>query len=313
MAQPLLHWSAPVIHFAGFVASFLATGAVGFRYAAVRDRLRRSASASTVEDAVYADATQRAAALGLFGAIGQAALLVAGLPAAAARAHVSVGQLVTTDVQTVAHGVLLAVAIVGLALAASRRWSGWPIAALGILADPFVAMLGGQWSRLVNPVHQLVGGLWIGTLFVLVTVGLTTLLRDDRARERRGAIAAEMVNGFSPLALACGALLVLSGLVTAWLHLDPLSSLWTTPYGYALLLKLCLVAVVFGAGAWNWQRIRPRLGTEDAAIAIRRSSAWELAAATAVLVVTAVLVSLPSPRPAKPPSNAAPVNASAGG
>jgi carbonic anhydrase/acetyltransferase-like protein (isoleucine patch superfamily) len=33
-------------------------------------------------------------------------------------------------------------------------------------------------------------------------------------------------------------LVVLSGLITAWRHLNPLSSLWTTPYGYALILEL---------------------------------------------------------------------------
>jgi putative copper export protein len=312
-AAPLLHWSKPVTQFVGFVAAFLATGAVGFRYAAVRDRLTRSDPAAAAERTVYGDAAQRAAALGLLAVVIQAVLLVTRLPAAAARAHVSVGQLVTTDRQTAATCVLLGAAIVGLALAAARRWSGWPVAAVGIIAGPLVGILGGRWSRLVNPVHELVGGLWLGTLFVLVVAGLTSVLRDEPSRDRRGAIAADMVNGFSPLALTCGTLLVLSGLVTAWQHLNPLSSLWTTPYGYALLLKLCLVAVVFGTGAWNWRRLRPQLGSEDAAVAIRRSSTRELAAATLVLVVTAILVSLPSPRPPRPSGNGAPAAAPAGG
>ena len=61
-------------------------------------------------------------------------------------------------------------------------------------------------------------------------------------------------------------------------------------------MKLALVAVVFVLGAWNWRRQRPALGGESAAIAIRRSSAKELAVAALVLAVTAILVSLPSPR-----------------
>jgi putative copper export protein len=290
----------------GFVASFLAAGAVGFRYAGVRGRLRRSDPAAAAEMAVYASATQRAAALGLLGAVVQAVLLVMQLPGAAAHAHVSISQLVTTDAQTIAQCVLLAAAIVGLALATRRRWNGWPMAAIGLIAGPLVGILAGQWSRLVNPVHRLVGGFWLGTVLVLVVAGLATVLHDEPSRGRRGAIAADLVNGVSPLALTCGALLVLSGLVTAWLHLTPLSSLWTTPYGYALLIKLCLVAVVFGLGAWNWRRLRPRLGSEAAAVAIRRSSAMELAMATLVLAVTAILVSLPSPRPPKAPGVAAP-------
>ena len=47
---------------------------------------------------------------------------------------------------------------------------------------------------------------------------------------------------------------MLFGVITAWRHLKYLSALWTTPYGYALLLKLALVAAVFSLGAWNWRR-----------------------------------------------------------
>jgi putative copper export protein len=42
--------------------------------------------------------------------------------------------------------------------------------------------------------------------------------------------------------------------------------------------------------------MRPRLGTEEAAQAIRRSATAELAFAAVVLVITAVLVSLPAPK-----------------
>ena len=88
---------------------------------------------------------------------------------------------------------------------------------------------------------------------------------------------------------------MLFGVITAWRHLKYLSALWTTPYGYALLLKLALVAAVFSFGAWNWRRQRPRLGSESAATALRRSAWSELAAAGLVLLATAVLVSLPTP------------------
>jgi putative copper export protein len=105
-----------------------------------------------------------------------------------------------------------------------------------------------------------------------------------------------MVNGFSPLALTCASILVLSGLVTAWRHLTPFSSLWTTPYGWTLIVKLCFVAGVFALGAWNWKRQRPQLGSEGAAVSIRRSARTELVLAACVLVATAILLSLPSPR-----------------
>jgi putative copper export protein len=299
-AEPLLSWSEPVTQFVGFVGLFLANGAIGFRYAAVRGRLT---SDTDPDRSVYATATQRAAMLGLLGALIQTALFIFQLPNAAARAHVSAGQLVTGDPQTAAKCVLLAASIIGFSLAAGRRWGGWAVAAVGFIAAQFTALLAGRWTSLVNALHALVGGLWIGTLAVLLMAGLAAVLRDA-PRERRGVLAADMVNGFSPLALRCGVLLVLSGLTTAWMHLNPLSSLWSTPYGYTLLAKLCVVAVVFGLGGWNWRRQRPRLGSEQAAGMIRRSSIMEVSTATVVLIITAILVSLPSPRPSRPPGAA---------
>ena len=79
---------------------FLAARVVGFRYAAVRNRLTTLDPAADPERTVYARATQRAATLGLIGPSVQAVLFVMQLPRAAARAHGSTSQLVTTDPQT---------------------------------------------------------------------------------------------------------------------------------------------------------------------------------------------------------------------
>lgn len=287
-------WSDPVREYIGFAAQFVALGAVGFRFAAVRQR--GSDADPTIRD-VYHDALRRAATVGLVGIVIQSAMFFMGLPKAAARAHTTVGQLVTGTLPTGTATALFAIAIVGLALAAANRRAGWPLALVGAVLAPVTALLAGQWSRLVNPLHRIAGGLWIGTLFILVVAGLSAVLSDVRTKDLRGRIVADMVNGFSPLALTCGMVLVLSGLTTAWTHLNPLSSLWTTPYGYALIVKLALVSVVFGLGAWNWRRMRPTLGSEDAAHAVRRSATAELTVAALVLAATAILVSLPSPKP----------------
>jgi len=257
---------------------------------------------------VYADAARRAAIFGLGGVLVQTVQLILALPQSAARAHITVGVLLTSDAATIAQVVLLAMAILGFALASTRRRAGWPLALVAVVIGPLTPLLSGQWSRVINPVHRLAGGLWLGTLFVLVVAGLGVVLDETRTKERRGEIAAELVNGFSPLALTCGMVIVASGLTTAWRHLNPLSSLWTTPYGYTLIVKLCIVAVVFGLGAWNWRRVRPTLGSEDAAHAVRRSSKGELTAATLVLIASAILVSLPSPKPPKPPPSGAPAD-----
>jgi putative copper export protein len=305
-AEPLITWSEPVREYVGFIAQFLAVGAVGFRFAAVRGKLLApvtTAATAAAGDAgdlaewqVYSRAARRAATLGLFGAIIQAVMLWESLPAVAARAHLSVGEALTGSFQIGAPVWLLGVALIGFAIAAAGHRAGWWLALLGVVVGPLIPIFAGKWLSLVNPVHRLGAGFWIGTLFVLVLIGLGTVLRDERSRERRGAMAADMVNGFSTLALFSAGVLVLSGLTTAWRHLTPLSSLWTTPYGWTLIVKLCLVAGVFALGAWNWKRQRPMLGSTDGAIAIRRSARAELIVAAFVLGATAILLSLPSPR-----------------
>jgi putative copper export protein len=316
-AEPLITWSEPAREFVGFVAQFLAVGAVGFRVAALGRRLGVPASAPAsdmafTEGDVYRHAARRAATLGLFGAVVQAVMLWESLPAAASRAHLTVGEALTSSFQIGAPVWLLAIAIIGFALASGGKLAGWWLAILGVVVGPLVPLFAGKWLSLVNPLHRLMAGFWIGTLFVLVLIGLGTVLRDERSKERRGQMAADMVNGFSPLALVCASVLVLSGLVTAWRHLTPLSSLWTTPYGWTLIVKLCLVAAVFALGAWNWKRQRPQLGSEGAAVGIRRSARAELVAATCVLAATAILLSLPSPRSMQARARAAGAGAAGG-
>lgn len=300
-AEPLITWSEPAREFVGMVAQFLAVGAVGFRFAALGSRLGAPAAAAAGDPAlrsegdVYRHAARRAATLGLLGAFMQAVMLWESLPAAASRAHLTVQQAVTSNFQIGAPVWLLVIAILGFAIASSGRVAGWWLAIVGVVLGPLVPLLLGKWLGVVNPLHRLMGGFWIGTLFVLVLAGLGTVLRDERSKERRGQMAADMVNGFSPMALACAGVLVLSGLVTAWRHLTPFSSLWTTAYGWTLIVKLCLVAGVFALGAWNWKRQRPQMGTEGGAVALRRSARAELVVATCVLAATAILISLPSP------------------
>ncbi|HET6233297.1 MAG TPA: CopD family protein [Longimicrobiaceae bacterium] len=296
LTEPLIEWSEAAGELAGFVGVFLAAGAVGFRYSALRGRLAPTGSAFEAERRVYGDAAKRAAVLGLVGALVMAARTAMALPGAAARAHTTLGGLVTGNLGAGLQVGCLVLALLGFALAAGRVRAGWMLAAVGVIAGTLRGIAQGQWSRMVNPVHELAAGLWIGTLFVLLVCGLAMVLRDEPVRARRGAIVADMVNAFSPLALVCGLVVVVFGLITAWNHLHRIDALWTTPYGWALIAKLVVVAFVFGLGAWNWRRQRPILGSEEGALALRRSARAELIAAGLVLLITAVLVSLPSPR-----------------
>jgi putative copper export protein len=288
------------VDYVSFLAWFAAGGAVGFRNVVLRASTLASTPASP-RARILDIGARRAAVVGLFGA----ALLMA---------HVLFTTLQTATVDRrawshvlVAKGAvagsglaLSSVALVGFGLAARRLRAGWPLATAAVLAMSLRAAATGEWLRLVDPIHQLAASLWLGTLLLLVAVGLPAALDAELSGQERGRAVADMVEAFSPLALVAASGLALSGVVTAWRHLHYFAALWTTPYGWTLILKLCVVGAVVGLGAWNWRRVRPALGTEEAAHRLRRSATAELALSALVLAITAVLLSVPSP-PKVPP------------
>ena len=80
-ARPLIEWPEAVIEYVGFVAQFVAVGAIGFRYAAVRDRLRATRNVGATGDGrFYAYVCARAARIALLGAIVSAILFATHLP-----------------------------------------------------------------------------------------------------------------------------------------------------------------------------------------------------------------------------------------
>ncbi len=300
--QPLITWSEPVQQLTSFIGTFLAAGAVGFRFTAARATYAEGSTRRFFDSAL-----RRAATFGVAGAAIGLAFALLGLPALAARAHVPVGELLTSNASAALSIVWPAVVLAGTALAMTNVRAGWIAAAVGLVCGALTPLVSGRWNAVVNPVHRLAAGLWLGSLFVMVACGLAPLLRNAELGERRGGLAADMVNRFSPMALSMGGVVVAFGVVTAWLHLPTLASLWETPYGRTLIIKLLFVATVFALGAFNWRRQRPTLGKESAAISIRRSATLELSVAAVVLIVTSILVSLPSPKrapPSRPPASA---------
>jgi putative copper resistance protein D len=297
--EPLVAWPEVLGQYVQFASLFAMLGALGFRLGVVP----RAFGANAAE--LRARAEQRAARIGLTGALlGVVTLAMAVLRRAAAR-HLAVAQVVAAGGgMFIAQCVLLALLLIGFALALRRRGAGWGVAAAAVLALELRNVVSGRWQTVINPLHVIGASLWIGTLFVMVAAGLTVVLSGSVPHEQRGWAAAALVNAFSPLALSAATLLVCTGLVTATLHLKYIAALWTTPYGYTFIAKLCVVAVVVGLGAWNWRRVKPTLGEESAARTIKRSATAELTAATVVLLITGVLVSLPVPRAPKRPASA---------
>ena len=180
-----------------------------------------------------------------------------------------------------------------------KFWSAALIGTVIVAVSPsFSAHAGASKLALIavptDMVHITVGGMWLGTLAVIVIVGISAALKTPDAL-RPGARVAELINVFSPLALTCGGAVVLTGIGSSVIELPSIASLWTTPYGVVLLLKLLFVALLFAAGAWNWRQMKPRLTGDNAIAPMRSSASLELMLAFAVLAVTAILIALELP------------------
>ncbi len=126
--------------------------------------------------------------------------------------------------------------------------------------------------------------LWPGAFLPL----LDALARSGEDRTR--ALAA-----FGRVILPVTAVLVASGLFLADLQLQAPAALWTTAYGQVLLLKLALVAGLFGLAALNRFRLTaPALAGSPTALS--RSVRAELLLTLAILAVAGLWRFTPPPR-----------------
>jgi copper transport protein len=136
-------------------------------------------------------------------------------------------------------------------------------------------------------VHVLGGATWLGSLLCVMLIGVPIALTLEPLE--RWASIASLVNAFSPVALVSAGVVVVSGLFASWVHLEHFSSLWQTTYGKTLLVKLLLVTITFGIGAYNFKKVQPQLLTEIGALRLRKSAATELAVGFMILLVTGLL------------------------
>lgn len=199
-----------------------------------------------------------------------------------------------------------AVVLVGFLLARKDSRTGWTVAVVGVVMLAFTPGLSGHAAAepelatlaiLADALHVLGAGGWLGSLLLVVVVGIPLALR--RTDGDRGETVAALINAFSPTALFFAGMVVATGVFAAWLQLGAVSALWQSAYGRTLLVKLALLSVVFGTGAYNWLKVKPALGSEAAAGRLRRSAMVELAVGVAVLAVTAVLVATSPPQDMK--------------
>jgi putative copper export protein len=274
-----------------FVGTFLAIGAVGFRFGVVRQIRGMSDEAKAI---LRAD---NAALLGLLGVV-LMGLSYLGAPYVDSIVNhkTFAAALPKNAAQFEFRMTMLTLALAGFALVRATSSVSWTLAAIGTLGVVLQPLITGRFSGKVNAVHILAASTWLGTLLVLTLIGIRGVMKTTSAGAKRSELVADLINSFSPLALVAASVVAISGVTTAWLHLKRVSAIWTTGYGIALVVKLFFVLIVVMLGAWNWRRVRPSLGGEGSENVIRKSATMELTFAALVLIATSVLVSLPSPR-----------------
>ena len=119
---------------------------------------------------------------------------------------------------------------------------------------------GGTHDALVAALHRahlLGAGLWMGSLMVALVAGIGDTPRLLLSLRR-----------FAPIAMTGALLISASGLTLAWLHLTPISTLWTSEYGQVLLAKLAGVLVVASLGFVNWRGPRLKVVIAEVTVAI---------------------------------------------
>jgi copper transport protein len=299
------------IRWATYIALLGVIGAVAFAVL-VLGLLRRRRAPD--DDALIGDARGRAAAAGIAFAAALLVLALARLYAQSLAVHgrqevldparigVLLGQTVWGLGWWIQAGAAL-LAAAGFVLARRSGAVGWAVAAVAALALAVSPALSGHAAALTgvagavaigaDAVHVLGAGGWLGTLLLLLLVGMPAAARLGPAR--RGAAVAALVRAFSPVALFFAGILVLSGFAGVVIHMGSLDALLGSRYGTLLFLKLGITLFVFGAGAYNYLRVEPALGDDGGTGRLRRSATVELVFGTAVLLVTAMLVATARP------------------
>ena len=139
--------------------------------------------------------------------------------------------------------------------------------------------LGSLKSMGLDFVHVLSVSVWTGGVVALLWCVLL-VRRDETAADARALGA--MVWRFSVTAMIATALLVTAGVLQAFDRLVLIDDLYETPYGIALAVKIILVLVALGIGAFNLLRWGPRL---RAGIRARTALVRDTVAETAIFVV----------------------------
>jgi putative copper export protein len=195
------------------------------------------------------------------------------------------GATLIWDLLRARWGALWALRCLGLAALASSTRLDAVLAAPWLLLRSLQGHAGahGTVPALIDWLHLTAAAVWIGSLVQLILLPRPL-----------PPVVAERIRIVATVALA---VLLPAGVYGAVLHVQRLDTLIRSSYGLALLVKLALAAVLVALGAANHFGHVPamRRGESAASARLVRAVRVELVVATVVLLVTALLGTLPMP------------------
>ncbi len=161
---------------------------------------------------------------------------------------------------------------------------------------------------LVDFLHLLFVGLWIGGLFALC-VGLLPTLRKNWAREHIGSLLRAVWGPFSRIALISVIMVIATGIYSTGQRVVSADALLLTPYGKVLSAKVGLMLAVGIFGLINSMMLHPKLSAPLARM-LKKPAGWspihisqfarfvmiEAALGLGVVIFVGVLTALPPAR-----------------
>ena len=158
--------------------------------------------------------------------------------------------------------------LVGVALTLSM--AGHPVA-----TSPVVLSVG------LDTLHMLAVSLWVGPLLIIVYDRNMWLANDE-------STSAPSLRWFSRTAGFAVPVIVLTGVIQAWLMLDGFGQILESRYGRTLIVKVCLVVVLIALGAVSRVAMQQKRSGS-----LRQSMGIEVLFGIVILTITAALVAMP--------------------
>ena len=229
------------------------------------------------------------------------------------------GQVWTLRVSVLMGGFLLSALAFGrlkdLIVKGDWRESSWISLAVCAFALPLTTSLIShaaaersqtEFRVIVDWMHLVTGGIWIGGLLQLALITPAVLSVADR----RAGFLAGVIPRFSQVAIVAVGLVVTTGAIQWWHRLHGITAAFDSNYGYMLAVKVVLLTPLLLLAAFNLLVVRPRFlsfvvrGAKAASARIlswerrfRWAVAGELAVALVILGVTALLTETSTPTP----------------